>query len=67
MAHRYASKIAENTCAAKRAEVGLRLALLEAREADCTAARAPPYTVLSGTLVSAKTNYDTTHRPHYWH
>ena len=29
MAHRYASRIAENTCAAKRAEAGLRLALLE--------------------------------------
>ena len=32
MAHRYASNVAENTCAAKRAEAGLRLALLEAEE-----------------------------------
>ena len=32
MAHRYASNIAENTCAAKRAEASLRLALLEAEE-----------------------------------
>lgn len=30
MAHRYASRVAENTCAAKRAEAQLRLALLEA-------------------------------------
>jgi len=32
MAHRYASRVAENTCAAKRAEASLRLALLEAEE-----------------------------------
>ena len=32
MAHRYASRVAENTCAAKRAEANLRLALLEAEE-----------------------------------
>ena len=32
MAHRYASLVAENTCAAKRAEASLRLALLEAEE-----------------------------------
>ena len=32
MAHRYASLVAENTCAAKRAEANLRLALLEAEE-----------------------------------
>ena len=32
MAHRYASRVAENTCAAKRAEAVLRLALLEAEE-----------------------------------
>ena len=32
MAHRYASNIAENTCAVKRAEASLRLALLEAEE-----------------------------------
>ena len=32
MAHRYASNVAENTCAAKRAEASLRLALLEAEE-----------------------------------
>ena len=30
MAHRYASRVAENTCAAKRAEARLRVALLEA-------------------------------------
>ena len=32
MAHRYASRVAENTCVAKRAEASLRLALLEAEE-----------------------------------
>ena len=32
LAHRYASRVAENTCAAKRAEASLRLALLEAEE-----------------------------------
>ena len=32
MAHRYASRVAENICAAKRAEASLRLALLEAEE-----------------------------------
>ena len=30
MAHRYASRVAENTCAAKRAEASLRLEMLEA-------------------------------------
>ena len=32
MAHRYASRVTENTCAAKRAEAEAELALLEARE-----------------------------------
>ena len=107
MAHRYASKVAENTCSAKRSEADAELALLEVREAAFTlwladyktvadsnaaamrsyrrapqqsgaellvlqfndiesnkaayaAAKAPLYTVLSGVLVTAKTNYDTT-------
>ena len=106
MAHRYASRVAENTCSVKRSEADAELALLEAREAaftrwlsdyktaadsnasrmggysrrqqsgaqlrvlrfndleqskaDYAAARAPLYTALSGVLVTAKTNYDTT-------
>ena len=36
LAHRYASKIAENTCAAKEAEAKAELALLEEREAAFT-------------------------------
>ena len=34
LAHRYASKIAENTCAAKRAEADLVMAVLQARRAS---------------------------------
>ena len=33
MAHRYASRVAENTCSVKRSEADAELALLEAREA----------------------------------
>ena len=36
MAHRYASKVAENTCSVKRSEAEAELALLEAREAAFT-------------------------------
>ena len=107
MAHRYASRVAENTCSVKRSEADAELALLEAREAaftrwlsdyktaadsnasrmrsyrrvsyqsgaqlrvlrfndleqskaDYASARAPLYTALSGVLVTAKANYDTT-------
>ena len=49
IAHRYASKVAENTCAAKRTESEAELALLEAREDAFTQ-------WLSGYRTSASTN-----------
>ena len=49
MAHRYASRVAENTCAAERAESEAELSLLEAREAAFTQ-------WLSGYRTSASTN-----------